>query len=307
MSDAEPEKSRKEEEKDKGKGKEEVEVEVDEQSSSPSPGPPQPPSPPPRPPSPPASPAQDPATTTEPTPEKPKPKSPMATTLSEVRQRRLSLPRSPGPKFPKEAEEPEEPEPPGSPLMLVFFAMMLVFVAACLFALGYMVFGSGPPSTFPRDFAVFTDREARLARKIPGDSIRSSEIANGRLASGVILQDMVDVLTQYIVYNPESMVLPIYYGEEYNYAALGFMGDRGPTVFLNPKLAKSSGSARITQQPRFCTETRGYTLPTRVVVRGSYHNSTTIVRQEFTGAHAALAYTMINQLEGEDVCDPEWE
>lgn len=190
------------------------------------------------------------------------------------------------------------------------FPILLTCVVVCVVsasALGYLVFTSGPPSTFPRDFATFTEREARLARKIPGDTVGTAEITEGRLSDGVLLQDMVDVLTQHIVYHPKSMALPIYYGEDHNYAALAFMGDRGPTVFLNPNIHKSSGAARITQQPRFCSMARGYLLPTRVVVSGTYHNSTTIVRQEFQGAHAALAYTMIHQLKGDDVCDPEWE
>lgn len=191
--------------------------------------------------------------------------------------------------------------------MLAILVLSSIASVVCVVALGYMLYMSRRPSTFPSDFATFTERESRLARKIPGDAIGAAEILRGQLSDGVLLQDMVDVLQDRITYNPSSMVLPIYYGEKHSYAALGFMGDHGPTVFLNPNVHKSSGSARITQQPRFCTMPRGYRLPTRVVLKGTYHNSTTIVRQEFQGAYAALAYTMVHQLHGDDVCDPEWE
>jgi hypothetical protein len=132
-------------------------------------------------------------------------------------------------------------------------------------------------------------------------------MATGTLDGGVLLEDMVSVLQAAVAYNPQQLIVPIYYGEDYNYHALAFNGKRGPTVLLNPTVHASSGLATVSQQPRFCSMARDYTLPTKVVLAGNYHNSTVVTKAEFEGARAALAFTMVQQLQGHDVCDPQWK
>lgn len=210
------------------------------------------------------------------------------------------------PPAPPAAQVPAQPlSPAPRDTRLAGVALGVMVLALTVFACMYLT--QGAPSTFPYDFADFTEREARLARKIPGKTISAEEVAAGVLEDGVLIKDVVDVLTAAIVYNPEQMIVPIYYGDDFNYAVLAFSTERGATVLLNPSIHKSSGVATVTQEPRFCSMARDYRLPTRVVVSGTPHNSTVYTRSEFAGARAAMAYTMIRQLSGQDVCDPGWE
>lgn len=156
--------------------------------------------------------------------------------------------------------------------------------------------------TFPNNMHTYKESEMPLVRQIPGRQITSTEITSGVLYTGVLISDMNEVMTEAVEYNRDMILLPINYGSRHTYSAIAFYADE-PKLLLNPYISTSSGLVTVNQRPLFCDNARDYSLPSHVVVEGSPHNSTVITRVKLEGAHAAMVYTLVHQLQGIDVCN----
>lgn len=236
--------------------------------------------------------------------------SPIELTTNTLRERGIVQPPPPKPEASEPvASEPEAPKPVEKPLatidsrIVLLILVGLVALAVVYHLVGWLLFSQ--PSTFPGSMYKFPENEARLVARIRGRDISRQEILDGVLMDGVRLADMERTMAAEVDYNHGLVVVPINYGAQHAYKAIGFYTDK-PIVLLNPYISTSSGLVTVTQKPNFCLTTRDYQLPPHVVIAGSFPNSTTTTQIDLEGAQAAFVYTTVHQLTDTDVCDPLW-
>lgn len=219
--------------------------------------------------------------------------------LNEETLRRRGIP-PPIPPKPEHAVQPEKPLATVPGWVLILPGVMALGV---LYTLTVMML-VGAPSTFPTSMHTYPEDQLVLARQVSGRLISSGEISSGSV-QGVGLVDMERSMAADLEYNKNIVVVPMNYGPRFPFSVVGFYTDR-PIVLLNPYIASSSGLVTVDQKPLFCSVQRGYKLPSHIVVGGSLVNTTTISRFTLEGSQAAMVYTLIMQMDGQDVCG-DWK
>lgn len=175
-------------------------------------------------------------------------------------------------------------------------------LAAAVFVVMFAFSASASTSTFPAAMVDYSDGELAFARRTQARRVSAREITAGVTDGGVVLADLDAAMSDVVLAAPDSIVLPIYFGPEHAIHAIGFVDGGVARTLLNPAVRSMSGRATVVQQPRFCTTSAHYQLPTFVIVSGSFTNSSSIVSIPFENTRAALVATLIAQLDGEDPC-----